>query len=129
MAREALYRGKKLDELKQMTLEEFSALLGSRTRRSLQRGLTKQQKKLLEAIRAKRGQQKPIRTHVRDMVILPEMIGATLAIYTGKEFVNVTLDEAMLGHVLGEFALTRHRVKHSSPGLGATRSSKNVAQK
>ncbi len=112
-----------------MNLEEFSLLLPARQRRNLNRGLTKQEKKLLEAIRANKDKNKFIRTHVRDMIILPEMVGTKIGIHNGKEFKPVMIEEAMIGHYLGEFSQTRNKVKHSAPGLGATRSSKFVAQK
>jgi len=129
MAKKFLYRGKSLEELESMTLEDFSKLLNARERRKLKRGFTKQEKKLLEAIRRSKGKDKLVRTHARDMVVLPEMVGAKLGIYNGKEFKMVIIDAAMIGHRLGEFALTRERVKHSAPGLGATRSSKFVPLK
>ncbi len=129
MAKKFSYHGKTLEELQSMTLEEFSKIVPSRQRRSLLRGLTKQEKKLLEKIRKFKGQDKLIRTHVRDMIILPEMAGIKMGIYNGQEFVTVAIDPAMIGHYLGEFALTRRRVKHSSPGLGATRGSKFVSVK
>jgi small subunit ribosomal protein S19 len=124
------YRGKSLEELQEMTLEDFSKLLTSRERRALSRGLTKIEKKLLENIR--RNKSKPdklIRTHARDMIVLPEMVGAKLGIHNGKEFKMIVIDAAMIGHRLGEFSQTRQRVKHSAPGLGATRSSKFVPLK
>jgi small subunit ribosomal protein S19 len=129
MAKKFTYRGKTIEELKTMTLEEFTHLLPSRQRRSLKRGLTKQQKKLLESVRRFKGKDKMIRTHVRDMVVLPEMVDTKLGIYNGKEFKMLIVTENMVGHVLGEFALTRGRVKHSSPGVGATRSSRFVPLK
>jgi small subunit ribosomal protein S19 len=129
MVKKFLYRGKTLEELQEMSLEEFSKLLTARERRALKRGLTKQEKKLLESIRHFRGKDKLIRTHTRDMVILPEMVGAKLGVHNGKEFHMVIIDASMIGHRLGEFALTRQRVKHSAPGLGATRSSKFVPLK
>jgi small subunit ribosomal protein S19 len=112
-----------------MTIEQFSQLLNSRQKRSLKRGLTEAQKKLLRKIRKSKGKDVLIRTHVRDMVILPEMIGAKIGIYDGREYQTVIIDKSKLGHCLGEFALTRQKVKHSSPGLGATRSSKFVPLK
>ncbi len=112
-----------------MNLEEFSKLLASRERRVLRRGLTKKEKKLLENVRRNVGKDKLIRTHTRDMIILPEMVGAKIGIHNGKEFKMIVIDAAMIGHRLGEFALTRARVKHSAPGLGATRSSKFVPLK
>lgn len=129
MAKKFTYRGKTIEELKAMTLEEFAVIIPSRQRRSLKRGLTKQQKKLLENIRRHKGKDKLIRTHVRDMVVLPEMVDAKLGVYNGKEFKMLIITENMIGHVLGEFALTRGKVKHSSPGVGATRSSKFVPLK
>jgi len=129
MARKFLFRGKSLEELEKMNTEEFSLLLNSRERRSLRRGLTRDEKKLLERIRNSKGQDKLIRTKARDVIILPEMVGAKIGIYNGKEFKPVTVDASMIGHRLGEFALTRGRIKHSAPGLGATRSSKFVPLK
>ncbi|MBS3050639.1 MAG: 30S ribosomal protein S19 [Candidatus Aenigmarchaeota archaeon] len=129
MAKVYRFRGKTQEELEAMSLEEFSMLLKSRQRRALKRGLPKQQKKLLEKIRQKKGRDKLIRTHSREMMILPEMIGAKLGIYNGKEFIMVVIDPSMLGHRLGEFSQTRKKVQHSAPGLGATRSSKFVPLK
>ena len=127
MARIFKYKGKTLDELKKMSLEEFSRLLPSRERRSLLRGLTERQKKLLEEIRNK--PEKFHKTHERDMVILPEMINVKFGIYNGKEYKPVTVSQEMLGHRLGEFALTRQRTLHSAPGVGATRGSKHIPLK
>jgi len=129
--KEFKYRGYRLEELLNMSLEDFSKLLPSRQRRSLRRGLSPEQKKLLRKIRlAKRGKyNKPIRTHSRDMVVLPEMVGMTIHVHNGKEFVPVQIKPEMIGHYLGEFALTRKVVQHGSPGVGATRSSMFVAVK
>ena len=129
MAKKFMYRGKSIEDLEAMTLEELTSLLPSRQRRALRRGLTKQQKKLLESVRKSKGKEKPVRTHVRDMIILPEMVGAKMAIYNGKEWQLVLILPEMIGHYLGEFAMTRKQVKHSAPGLGATRSSKFVPLK
>ena len=119
------FYGKTLEELKNMNMDEFSELLPSRIRRSLKRGLTDPQKRLLIKLRKKDS----VKTHVRDMIILPEMIGKRISVYNGKEFVDVEIKPEMLGHYLGEFAMTRGRVQHSAPGLGATRSSKYVPLK
>src|SRR3989338_3088870 len=129
MAKIYKFRGKTQEELEQMSLEEFSKLLKSRQRRALQRGLQKQQKKFLEKVRALKGKDKLIRTHSREMMILPEMIGAKLGIHNGHEFVMAVIDASMLGHRLREFSQTRKKVQHSAPGLGATRSSKFVPLK
>jgi len=116
-----MFRGKTLEELQKLSLEEFSKLIPSRQRRSLLRGFTVQQKKLLERLRKKNKAQK---THVRDMVIIPEMVGKKILVYSGKEWVQVDIKAEMLGHRLGEFSQTRRKVMHSAPGVGATRSSK-----
>ena len=129
MAKKFTYRGKTLEELQALNLEEFSKLLPARQRRNLKRGLTVQEKKLLENIRSAQNKDKFIRTHVRDMIVLPEMVGTKLGIHNGKEYRSVVIEEAMIGHYLGEFSMTRGKVKHSAPGIGATRSSKFVAQK
>lgn len=72
---------------------------------------------------------KPVKTHVRDMVVLPKMVGLKLAVHNGKEFVTVVVMEHMIGHYLGEFAQTRRRVEHSAPGVGATKSSSSQSVK
>jgi small subunit ribosomal protein S19 len=121
------FRGKSLEEIKEMSLEEFSHLLKARQRRALKRGLTETQKKLLEDIR--KNPKKFHRTRAREMLILPEMIGVKIGVYNGKEYVPLEIKPEMLGHRLGEFVLTRKPVKHSAPGFGATRSSKFVPLK
>ena len=77
----------------------------------------------------RRGNSKTVRTHRRDMPILPEFVGRRIAIYNGQNFVEIDIKPEMIGHYLGEFALTRKNVAHSGPGVGATRSSKHVALK
>jgi small subunit ribosomal protein S19 len=121
------FRGKSFEEIKDLNLEEFSKMLKSRQRRSLKRGLNDRQKKLLEKIR--KNPKKFHRTRSREMLILPEMVGVKIGVYNGKEYVTFDIKPEMLGHRLGEFALTRKQVKHSSPGFGATRSSKFVPLK
>lgn len=131
MAKEILYRGKTLVELQKLPLEEFISLATSRARRSLKRGFPPQQKKLIEKIKkVKAGvYKKQIKTHCRDMIVIPDMLGLTISVYQGKEFTPVTINEEMLGHYLGEFTQTRVKVKHSAPGIGATKSSASVSVK
>ncbi len=124
--KEFAYRGKSIEELKGMSLNEIAALLPARQRRSLKRGLTEQQKILLSRVKKNKAN---IKTHCRDMVILPEMIGKTIKVYNGKEFAPIIIVEDMIGHYLGEYALTRQRVEHSAPGIGATRSSAALSVK
>jgi small subunit ribosomal protein S19 len=134
MPKEFMYRGYTLNQLQSMSMDEFINLLPSRQRRSLHRGLTPEQRILLEKIRnAKeiqgKGTAKPIKTHVRDTIILPEMVGATIHVHNGKEFVSLEIKPEMIGHYLGEFAITNKPVKHGTPGIGASRSSMYVPLK
>ena len=124
--KEFAYRGKSMEELMKMSLNEIAALFPARPRRSLKRGLTEQQKILLSKIKKN---EINIKTHCRDMIVLPEMTGKTIKVYNGKEFVSVIIVDEMIGHCLGEFALTRKRVEHSAPGIGATRSSAALSVK
>ena len=124
--KEFAYRGKSLDELKNLSLDDFAALTPSRIRRSLKRGFTEQQKILLDNL--KNGVN-DIKTHCRDMIIIPEMIGKIIRVYNGKEFIQVNIEMEMVGHFLGEFALTRKRISHSAPGIGATKSSSSLSVK
>ena len=122
--KEFIYHGKKLDELKKMTLKEFAELLPARQRRTIKRDFSKEQKKLLKKI--KEGKQN-IETHCRDMIILPMMVGKLIKVHNGKVFEAVHIQNEMIGHFLGEFALTRKKVAHSAPGVGATRSSASIS--
>ncbi len=124
-AKEFSFRGYSFEEIEKMSLEDFIKLLPSRERRKLRRGLTEQEKIFLEKLK-KEGS---VRTHCRDMVVLPEMVGKVVFVHNGKDFVRVEIKPEMLGHRLGEFAQTRRFEKHSGPGVGATRSSKFVPLK
>ncbi|MEM2874924.1 MAG: 30S ribosomal protein S19 [Candidatus Hadarchaeales archaeon] len=131
MPKKFTYRGYTLEELQQMPLEDFAKLLPSRQRKCLVRGLTPRQKKLMEhvkdALEGKRD--RPIRTHCRDMVILPKMVGLKFSVHNGKEFVTFEVTPEMIGHRLGEFSQTRKKVVHGTPGIGATRSSMYIPLK
>ena len=134
MPKEFMYRGQTLKSLLSMSMDEFINLLPSRQRRSLQRGLTPEQRILLEKIREaqdaiKTGQDYTIKTHVRDMIILPEMVGMKILVHNGKEFLPVILKPEMIGHYLGEFSITNKPVRHGTPGIGASRSSMYVPLK
>ncbi len=119
------FRGQSLEELKDMSLNEFAELLDARGRRKIQRGLRENEKKLLERLE----ENDTAQTHLRGMIVLPQMVGKTIRIYNGQDFVPVEIEEEMIGHYLGEFAKTRKEVSHSAPGLGATRSSQHVPLK
>ncbi|MEM2875350.1 MAG: 30S ribosomal protein S19 [Candidatus Bathyarchaeia archaeon] len=133
MPREFTYRGYTIQDLQNMSMDEFIHLLPSRKRRSLLRGLTYEQRNLLERIRERRKNEnkesKPIKTHSRDMIILPEMVGLRILVHNGKEFVPVDITPEMVGYYLGEFAITNKPVKHGTPGIGASKSSMYVPLK
>ncbi|MHA1410214.1 MAG: 30S ribosomal protein S19 [Candidatus Odinarchaeia archaeon] len=125
------YRGYTLEELQKMSMDQFIMLLTSRMRRSLKR-VSSRQKKFLEKIRTIRSKNKSeikIRTHNRDVIILPEMVGLTIHVYNGKEFIPVEITPEHIGHYLGEFAPTCKKVSHGNPGVGATKSSLYVPLK
>jgi small subunit ribosomal protein S19 len=129
---EFTYRGHTLDELQEMALDEVAELLPARQRRTITRGLTAQHEQLLEKVRGADEEETandPIRTHLRDMPILPSFVGKTFAVYNGQEFERVEVQPEMIGHYLGEFQLTRTSVEHGQAGIGATRSSKFVPLK
>ncbi len=121
--KEFTYYGRKLEELKLMSLQEIAALLPARQGRCIKRGFTPAQKIFIKRLEKKNN----IKTQCRDMIIIPTMVGKTVKIYNGKEFVPVILTEEMIGHYLGEFAMTRKKVQHSAPGIGATRSSASIS--
>ena len=128
------FRGYTLEELQAMSLEEVIELLPSRQRRSLKRGFLPRQEKVLAKmekvdIENNNGRPEVIKTHCRDMIVLPNMVGYTFGIYNGREFVEVTIKPEMIGCYFGEFAQTRSRVRHGDPGMGATRSSMFVPLK
>ncbi len=134
MPKEFNYRGHSLESLSAMSMDEFINMLPSRQRRSLQRGLTAEQRILLEKLREAKEAQKggkatAIKTHVRDLIILPEMVGVKVAVHNGKEFVEMEIKAEMIGHYLGEFAITNKPVRHGTPGIGASRSSMYVPLK
>lgn len=124
--KEFTYKGKTVEQLQKLNPNEFAELIPSRLRRTIKRGFTEQEKILLGKLR--KGQDN-LKTHCREMVILPEMIGKTVNLYSGKSFEKVIIQPEMMGHVLGEFVLTRKRVGHNAPGVGATKSSSNVSVK
>ncbi len=129
---EFTYRGHTLEELQDMDIEEVADLLPARKRRSIERGLSVEKEKLVEKAEGKGEEETandPIRTHLRDMPVLPEFVGKTFAVHTGQSFERVRVEPEMLGHYLGEFQLTRTSVEHGQAGIGATRSSKFVPLK
>ncbi|WP_135613096.1 30S ribosomal protein S19 [Methanococcoides sp. AM1] len=123
---EFTFRGLTVEKLQQLSFEEFAELLPAKERRSIRRGLSDKQKDILQQF--KDGKEN-VRTHYRNMIIYPEMVGRTIEVYNGKTFVATEIMPEMIGHRFGEFSPTRNRVSHGSAGVGATRSSKFVPLK
>jgi len=121
------FRGKTLEELKKMDVREFAKLLKSRRRRSVLRQFQKIEE-FINRARKKISKNKAIRTHLRNIIIVPQMIGMRISIHNGKEFIPVEVIGEMLGHVFGEFALTRSKVKHGTAGIGATKGTKSQSK-
>lgn len=131
MVKEFVYRGVPREELEAMPMDKLFRLFNARQRRSLTRGITDGKRKLIDEIKAaKAGKlENPIKTHVRDLIVLPYMVGATVNVFSGKEFVPITIRTEMIGHYLGEYVITNKRVSHGAPGVGASRSSLYVPLK
>ncbi len=127
MARkEFTFRGKTVTELQNMSIKELENLMTARQRRSLKRGFSDEKKRLLEKIKQTKTN---LKTHSRDMIVLPEMVNKTIRVHSGKEFLAVLIMPEMVGHYLGEFIMTRKKVSHHAPGIGATRSSASLSVK
>ena len=121
MARkEFTYRGKTAEELQAMTVDDFALLLPSDGRRKIKRGFTHDERNLLKKL-AKRDK---VKTHAREMIILPSMIDKTIMVHTGKEYAQVMVTMEMVGHRLGQYALTRKPCKHSSAGVTSKKEDK-----
>ena len=129
MPKDFLYRGRTEEELVSISMDEFIRLLPSRMRRSLRRGLPEEQRILIEKIRMWTPEKKPLKTHSRDLIILPEMMGKTVQVFNGQVFVDVKIDIKKVGHYLGEYAITNKPVRHGRPGIGASRSSMYIPLK
>lgn len=116
--KEFKYRGKTLEELQQLSMKEVAELLPAPARRKIKRGLKEQEKILVKNLETS---SKPVKTHCRTMIILPNMVGKTIKVYNGKEFIDLNVQAEMIGHRFGEFVLTRKRVMHGDAGVGGTK--------
>jgi small subunit ribosomal protein S15e len=129
------YRGVDLDQLLDLSTDELVELFHARARRRFQRGLKRKPLTLIKKLRkakrnAKEGERpEPVRTHLRDMIVVPEMIGSVVAVYNGKTFNQVEIKGDMVGHYLGEFSISYRPVKHGKPGVGASNSSRFIPLK
>jgi len=131
MVKKFEFQGIDLKELEKIPMDQLFKLFPARARRSLSRGITDGKRKLIEEIKAaKAGTLKnPIKTHIRDLIVLPYMVGVQVNVYSGKEFVAVTISTEMISHYLGEYVITNKKVSHGAPGVGASRSSLYVPLK
>ncbi|MEM0140770.1 MAG: 30S ribosomal protein S19 [Thermoplasmatales archaeon] len=118
--KEILFKGKTVDELAEMDLSQLLKIMPARARRSLKRGYNIEQQRLHDKLL----ERDSVKTRVRDLVILPQYVGKTVSVHNGSSYQTFTIKEEMIGHYLGEFSQTRKEVKHSGPGVGATRGSK-----
>jgi len=122
------YKGKTIEELKKLDVREFANLVRSRQRRNILRNFQVLEE-FINRSKEKLEKNKPVKTHARDLVVVPEMVGWRIFIYNGNKFMPVIIMGEMLGHMLGEFAPTRGRIKHSKSGVGATKGSKHKSKK
>lgn len=121
--RERKFCGLSVEQLKEMSLKDFSNYIPARSRRSVLRH-PELIEKFLKSAEEKISRKKRIRTHLRDLIIVPKMVGMNIQVYSGKSFEEILIEVEMMGHRLGEFALTRQKVNHSAAGIGATRGSR-----
>ncbi len=126
--KEFTYRGKTIEEIKQLGMKELAKCLKSRERRFVLRN-AQEIEKFIKMCKEKLSRNKKIRTHRREMIILPELIGMNIQIHNGRIFEPVEITNEMIGHKLGEFALTRSKVVHSKAGIGSTKGTKHQAKK
>ena len=126
--KETRYRGKTLEELKTLDVREFAKYVKSRSRRTILRHF-REIEDFVSRAKKKAEKKKPIRTHHRYLVIVPQMVGMKIQIYNGRDFISAEITQEMLGHRLGEFAPTRQRVKHGSAGIGSTKGTRSKAKK
>jgi small subunit ribosomal protein S15e len=134
-AKKFTFRGLSLEQLIGLKQEQVIELLGSKQRRRFRRSIKHKYNKFVAKLRkAKSNLQpgdkpNPVKTHMRDAIILPEMVGSVVGIYTGKEFANVEIKFDMIGSYLAEFALSYKPTSHGKPGVGATKGSAHTALK
>jgi len=126
-SKDKFYRGKNVDDLKTLDIREFAKLVKARARRTLLRNYDVVAA-FIQKCEEKDAKKRPIKTHDRALVIVPQMIGKTIGVHNGKEFVRVVVTEEMLGHRLGEFSQTRKIAKHTKMGIGASKSTASQAK-
>lgn len=122
------FKGKSVEEWQELDVREFAKLLDSRRRRTVLRNF-QEAEDFIKLAREKQAKGKPIKTHKRHLVILPQHVGMKIQIYNGRQFVPFEVTGEMIGHKFGEFAITRNRIKHEKKGVGATKGSKAKSKK
>ncbi|XP_065059832.1 small ribosomal subunit protein uS19-like [Rhopilema esculentum] len=133
--RKFTYRGVDLDQLLDLSSDQLMQLVHARARRRFSRGLKRKplalMKKLRKAKKEAPALEKPavVKTHLRNMIVLPDMIGSIVGVHNGKTFNQVEIKPEMVGHYLGEFSITYKPVRHGRPGIGATHSSRFIPLK
>merc|ERR1712210_219807 len=133
--RKFTFRGVDLDQLLDMNNEGLMELFTCRIRRKFTRGLKRKPMALIKKLRKKKKEcppnEKPdiVKTHLRNMIVVPEMTGSIVGVYNGKVFTQVEINPEMIGHYLGEFSISYKPVKHGRPGIGATHSSRFIPLK
>ncbi|XP_039271888.1 small ribosomal subunit protein uS19 [Styela clava] len=133
--RKYTFRGVDLDQLLDMSREQLMEMYTCRIRRAFSRGVKRKHNALLKRLRKAKKEAPPlekpdvVKTHLRNMVVEPEMVGSVVGVYNGKTFNQVEIKPEMIGHYLGEFSITYKPVKHGRPGIGATHSSRFIPLK
>lgn len=126
--KEFKFRGKSLEELQALEVREFAQFLKARQRRAALRQFHEIEKFIARANK-KISKNKAVKTHSRELIVVPKMVGMKIHIYNGRAFEPVDIVGNMLGHRFGEFALTRVKTKHGTAGVGATKGSKFKSKK
>jgi small subunit ribosomal protein S19 len=126
--KELTFKGKSIEELKNLDIREFSSLVNSRSRRTLLRQ-TQEMSEFLDRCEKKIARGKLIKTHKRNLIIVPKLVGVKISVYNGKEFIPIEVTIEMLGHCFGEFSQTRTKAKHTGAGTGGTKGSKPTSKK
>ncbi|MBS3076129.1 30S ribosomal protein S19 [Candidatus Pacearchaeota archaeon] len=127
--KEFKFKGKTIEELQEMSIREFAKIIPARNRRTILRNFQEIENFVSRANDKFSKGKKVIRTHKRDLVVVPQMVGMKFQIYNGNKFVPVEIVGEMLGHKFGEFAPTRARIIHSKSGVGATKGSRAKSKK
>mgnify|MGYP001576587435 CR=1 FL=1 len=125
--KEFTFRGKTIEELQKLEVREFVNFLGSREKRTVLRQFSDIED-FINRAKQKIAKEKQIKTHKREIVIVPQLVGIKISVHNGRSFIPVEITGEMLGHRLGEFAPTRNKVKHGSAGIGATKGTKSKAK-